>query len=188
MTQSNHVEVVNLIKCEYKPLCLVKDGHLMVPLLTQINLFFTAGSYVALTVLGRPPGLPQIPLSEVNVGLGSPGCFGDPFITSPNSYNAVERTSSPLVPWVSTQYLLCCLVFHLCLFVVSLLPHISPPIKLRIQYLSFAPPCHISTQPYVGREQCFTQPKIGQQEDGVQGATGHAGQNLNIRLKNTGLK
>lgn len=72
VTQSNHVEVVNLIK---------------------------SGSYVALTVLGRPPGLPQIPLSEVNVGLGSPGCFGDPFITSPNSYNAVERTSSPLVPW-----------------------------------------------------------------------------------------
>ncbi|XP_067306849.1 rho guanine nucleotide exchange factor 12 isoform X2 [Pseudorasbora parva] len=72
VTQSNHVEVVNLIK---------------------------SGSYVALTVLGRPPGLPQIPLSEVNIGLGSPGCFGDPFITSPNSYNAVERTSSPLVPW-----------------------------------------------------------------------------------------
>lgn len=62
--------------------------------------------------------------------------------------------------------LLSCFSF-LCLFVVSLLPHISPPIKLRIQYLLFAPPCHISTQPYVGREQCFTQPKIGQQEDGV---------------------
>uniref|UniRef100_A0A8C9WQ38 Rho guanine nucleotide exchange factor 12 n=1 Tax=Scleropages formosus TaxID=113540 RepID=A0A8C9WQ38_SCLFO len=37
LTHSNHVEVVKLIK---------------------------SGSYVALTVLGRPPGLPQIPLSE----------------------------------------------------------------------------------------------------------------------------
>ncbi|XP_027029769.2 rho guanine nucleotide exchange factor 12 isoform X2 [Tachysurus fulvidraco] len=44
VTQSNHVEVVKLIK---------------------------AGSYVALTVLGRPPGLPQIPLSEVNLNLES---------------------------------------------------------------------------------------------------------------------
>ncbi|KAK7156406.1 hypothetical protein R3I94_006462 [Phoxinus phoxinus] len=79
VTQSNHVEVVNLIK---------------------------SGSYVALTLLGRPPGSPQIPLSEVNLGLGSPGFFGDPFVTSPNSYNAAERTSSPLVPWEenSTSY------------------------------------------------------------------------------------
>ncbi|KAM3869008.1 rho guanine nucleotide exchange factor 12 [Diretmus argenteus] len=37
VTQSNHIEVVKLIK---------------------------SGSYVALTVLGRPPGLPQIPLEE----------------------------------------------------------------------------------------------------------------------------
>lgn len=72
VTQSNHVEVVKLIK---------------------------SGSYVALTVLGRPPGLPQIPLPEVDVGLESPDVFGDPFITSPNSYNAAERTSSPLVSW-----------------------------------------------------------------------------------------
>ncbi|XP_056329304.1 rho guanine nucleotide exchange factor 12 isoform X3 [Danio aesculapii] len=72
VTQSNHVEVVKLIK---------------------------SGSYVALTVLGRPPGLPQINLSEVDVGLESPDVFGDPFITSPNSYNAAERTSSPLVSW-----------------------------------------------------------------------------------------
>uniref|UniRef100_A0A673KN67 Rho guanine nucleotide exchange factor 12-like n=1 Tax=Sinocyclocheilus rhinocerous TaxID=307959 RepID=A0A673KN67_9TELE len=62
VTQSNHVEVVKLIK---------------------------SGSYVALTVLGRPPGLPQIPLSEVDVG--SPGGYGDPFVTSPNSYNADIR-------------------------------------------------------------------------------------------------
>ncbi|XP_052431962.1 rho guanine nucleotide exchange factor 12 isoform X1 [Carassius gibelio] len=72
VTQSNHVEVVKLIK---------------------------SGSYVALTVLGRPPGLPQIPLSEVDVGLGSPGDYGDPFVSSPNSYNAAKRTSSPLVSW-----------------------------------------------------------------------------------------
>ncbi|XP_042627084.1 rho guanine nucleotide exchange factor 12 isoform X2 [Cyprinus carpio] len=72
VTQSNHVEVVELIK---------------------------SGSYVALTVLGQPPGLPQIPLSEVDVGLGSPGGYGDPFVTSPNSYNAAERTSSRLVSW-----------------------------------------------------------------------------------------
>ncbi|XP_071362686.1 rho guanine nucleotide exchange factor 12 isoform X2 [Trachinotus anak] len=38
VTHSNHIEVVKLIK---------------------------SGSYVALTVLGRPPGLPQIPLEEV---------------------------------------------------------------------------------------------------------------------------
>uniref|UniRef100_A0A8C1TB38 Rho guanine nucleotide exchange factor (GEF) 12a n=1 Tax=Cyprinus carpio TaxID=7962 RepID=A0A8C1TB38_CYPCA len=72
VTQSNHVEVVKLIK---------------------------SGSYVALTVLGRPPGLPQIPLSEVDMGLGSPGVYGDPFVTSPNSYNAAERTSSSLLSW-----------------------------------------------------------------------------------------
>ncbi|XP_026082118.1 rho guanine nucleotide exchange factor 12-like isoform X1 [Carassius auratus] len=71
VTQSNHVEVVKLIK---------------------------SGSYVALTVLGQPPGLPQIPLSEVDVGLGSPGGYEDPFVTSPNSYNAAERTS-PFVSW-----------------------------------------------------------------------------------------
>ncbi|XP_051534790.1 rho guanine nucleotide exchange factor 12 isoform X2 [Myxocyprinus asiaticus] len=72
VTHSNHVEVVKLIK---------------------------SGSYVALTVLGRPPGLPEIPLSEVDAGLGSPGGLGDNFVTSPNSSNAAERTSSPLVPW-----------------------------------------------------------------------------------------
>ncbi|XP_073673761.1 rho guanine nucleotide exchange factor 12 isoform X2 [Garra rufa] len=72
VTQSNHVEVVKLIK---------------------------SGSYVALTVLGRPPGLPQIPLSEVDIGLGSPGGYRDSFVTSPNSYKAAERTSSPLVSW-----------------------------------------------------------------------------------------
>ncbi|XP_051521206.1 rho guanine nucleotide exchange factor 12-like isoform X2 [Myxocyprinus asiaticus] len=73
VTHSNHVEVVKLIK---------------------------SGSYVALTVLGRPPGSPQIPLSEVDAGFGSPG---DTFVTSSNSYNAAECTSSPLVPWVENS-------------------------------------------------------------------------------------
>ncbi|XP_051965821.1 rho guanine nucleotide exchange factor 12 isoform X2 [Xyrauchen texanus] len=79
VTHSNHVEVVKLIK---------------------------SGSYVALTVLGRPPGLPEIPLSEVDAGLGSPGVLGDTFVTSPNSSNVSEGTSSPLVPWEvnSAQY------------------------------------------------------------------------------------
>ncbi|KAM9468807.1 rho guanine nucleotide exchange factor 12 isoform 3-T3 [Clarias gariepinus] len=59
VTQSNHVEVVKLIK---------------------------SGSYVALTVLGRPPGLPQIPLSEVDLNLesiGDNGASSDSFPHSP---------------------------------------------------------------------------------------------------------
>ncbi|KAJ8347569.1 hypothetical protein SKAU_G00261580 [Synaphobranchus kaupii] len=63
VTHSNHVEVVKLIK---------------------------SGSYVALTVLGRPPGLPQIPLSE------GEGDAGLPSVTSPHSPGPTsgERTSS----------------------------------------------------------------------------------------------
>ncbi len=163
----------------------------MFQLLTKTHLFFTAGSYVALTVLGRPPGLPQIPLSEVDLGLGSPGGYGDTFVTSPNSYNAAERTSSPLVSWVRCPYLLanCFLIwFFVFQLVVSSLPYIFPPNKLCNQNVLFAPPCHLSTQPYIGRKQCSTQPKNGQQEDGVQRATGHTGKNLNIRLKTAGLK
>uniref|UniRef100_A0A672QXW3 Rho guanine nucleotide exchange factor 12-like n=1 Tax=Sinocyclocheilus grahami TaxID=75366 RepID=A0A672QXW3_SINGR len=53
VTHSNHVEVVKLIK---------------------------SGSYVALTVLGRPPGLPQIPLSD---GEGEEGPLFS--LTSPHS-------------------------------------------------------------------------------------------------------
>ncbi|XP_023681939.2 rho guanine nucleotide exchange factor 12-like isoform X3 [Paramormyrops kingsleyae] len=45
VTHSNHLEVVKLIK---------------------------SGSYAALTVLGRPPGSPQIPLSEGETGAGTP--------------------------------------------------------------------------------------------------------------------
>ncbi|XP_028664257.1 rho guanine nucleotide exchange factor 12-like isoform X7 [Erpetoichthys calabaricus] len=65
VTHSNHVEVVKLIK---------------------------SGSYVALTVLGRPPGLPQIPLSESE---GDPGALGHN-VTSPHSpgTTASDRMSS----------------------------------------------------------------------------------------------
>ncbi|XP_013860731.1 rho guanine nucleotide exchange factor 12 isoform X2 [Austrofundulus limnaeus] len=62
VTHSNHTEVVKLIK---------------------------SGSYVALTVLGRPPGLPQIPLPEAD-----PEALGIS-LSSPNS-PASERPYSPL--------------------------------------------------------------------------------------------
>ncbi|XP_067102177.1 rho guanine nucleotide exchange factor 12 isoform X1 [Osmerus mordax] len=76
VTHSNHVEVVKLIK---------------------------SGSYVALTVLGRPPGLPQIPLPEVDCDLGlGLGLLGGPgdrsSFSSPHSpgQTALERPYSPL--------------------------------------------------------------------------------------------
>ncbi|KAG7221057.1 hypothetical protein INR49_017686 [Caranx melampygus] len=72
VTHSNHIEVVKLIK---------------------------SGSYVALTVLGRPPGLAQIPLSEAESEM--PGVS----ISSPNSpaaerpYSPQDRLSSTQQPW-----------------------------------------------------------------------------------------
>ncbi|KAJ7990471.1 hypothetical protein DPEC_G00300660 [Dallia pectoralis] len=81
VTHSNHVEVVKLIK---------------------------SGSYVALTVLGRPPGLPQIPLSEGEADLGFLGVQAGSSISSPNSpgqttgerpYSPLERITSPLPVW-----------------------------------------------------------------------------------------
>lgn len=72
VTHSNHIEVVKLIK---------------------------SGSYVALTVLGRPPGLAQIPLPEAE-----PEMLGVS-ISSPNSpaserpYSPQDRLSSPQPPW-----------------------------------------------------------------------------------------
>ncbi|XP_026225256.1 rho guanine nucleotide exchange factor 12 isoform X3 [Anabas testudineus] len=72
VTHSNHIEVVKLIK---------------------------SGSYVALTVLGRPPGLTQIPLSEAESEML------DVSISSPNSpaaerpYSPQDRLSSTLPPW-----------------------------------------------------------------------------------------
>ncbi|KAM4566132.1 rho guanine nucleotide exchange factor 12 isoform 1-T1 [Odontesthes bonariensis] len=71
VTHSNHIEVVKLIK---------------------------SGSYVALTVLGRPPGLPQIPLPEAE-----PDLLGVS-ISSPNSpaaehpYSHQDRLSSSQPP------------------------------------------------------------------------------------------
>ncbi|KAM9318422.1 rho guanine nucleotide exchange factor 12 [Pholidichthys leucotaenia] len=72
VTHSNHIEVVELIK---------------------------SGSYVALTVLGRPPGLAQVPLPEAE-----PDVLGIS-ISSPNSpaperpYSPQDRISSPLPTW-----------------------------------------------------------------------------------------
>ncbi|KAM6933645.1 rho guanine nucleotide exchange factor 12 isoform 2-T2 [Xenentodon cancila] len=72
VTRSNHTEVVKLIK---------------------------SGSYVALTVLGRPPGLAQIPLPE-----GEPDMLGVS-VSSPSSpaaerpYSPQDRLSSSQPPW-----------------------------------------------------------------------------------------
>ncbi|XP_075892146.1 rho guanine nucleotide exchange factor 12 isoform X4 [Nelusetta ayraudi] len=72
VTHSNHIEVVKLIK---------------------------SGSYVALTVLGRPPGLAQIPLSEAESEMLGVS------ISSPNSpaaerpYSPQDRFSSALPSW-----------------------------------------------------------------------------------------
>uniref|UniRef100_A0A8C2HF80 Rho guanine nucleotide exchange factor (GEF) 12b n=1 Tax=Cyprinus carpio TaxID=7962 RepID=A0A8C2HF80_CYPCA len=80
VTHSNHVEVVKLIK---------------------------SGSYVALTVLGRPPGLPQIPLSDGEGEEGplfsltfphSPGPIGPD--RSSSSPSPPERKPTPLPVWV----------------------------------------------------------------------------------------
>ncbi|XP_053086248.1 rho guanine nucleotide exchange factor 12 isoform X2 [Pangasianodon hypophthalmus] len=80
VTHSNHVEVVKLIK---------------------------SGSYVALTVLGRPPGLPQIPLSE-GEGDGDPlSSLSSPHSPGPtvaersssSSTSPSDRITSPLPAW-----------------------------------------------------------------------------------------
>ncbi|XP_058400983.1 rho guanine nucleotide exchange factor 12 isoform X4 [Diceros bicornis minor] len=72
VTHSNHLEVVKLIK---------------------------SGSYVALTVQGRPPGSPQIPLTDSEV---EPSVIGhmSPIMTSPHSPGAsgnMERITSPVL-------------------------------------------------------------------------------------------
>ncbi|XP_072530469.1 rho guanine nucleotide exchange factor 12 isoform X2 [Salminus brasiliensis] len=80
VTHSNHVEVVKLIK---------------------------SGSYVALTVLGRPPGMPQIPLSDGEGGptsaLSSPHSPGPPTATERSSSSSntspSDRITSPLPVW-----------------------------------------------------------------------------------------
>ncbi|XP_038609248.1 rho guanine nucleotide exchange factor 12 isoform X4 [Tachyglossus aculeatus] len=72
VTHSNHLEVVKLIK---------------------------SGSYVALTVQGRPPGSPQFPLADSEV---DPAVFGhmSPILTSPHSPGPsgnMERITSPVL-------------------------------------------------------------------------------------------
>ncbi|TRY92099.1 hypothetical protein DNTS_022021, partial [Danionella cerebrum] len=83
VTHSNHIEVVKLIK---------------------------SGSYVALTVLGRPPGLAQIPLSDGEGEDGplfslsyphSPGPIGSDRSTS--SLSPSERRAPNLSGWLQTM-------------------------------------------------------------------------------------
>uniref|UniRef100_A0A8C9KDR9 Rho guanine nucleotide exchange factor 12 n=1 Tax=Panthera tigris altaica TaxID=74533 RepID=A0A8C9KDR9_PANTA len=72
VTHSNHLEVVKLIK---------------------------SGSYVALTVQGRPPGSPQIPLADSEVESSVIGHMS-PIMTSPHSPGAsgnMERITSPVL-------------------------------------------------------------------------------------------
>lgn len=62
-------------------------------------LLSAAGSYVALTVQGRPPGSPQIPLADSET---DPAAFGhvSPVMTSPHSPGASgnsERITSPVL-------------------------------------------------------------------------------------------
>ncbi|KAM6115705.1 rho guanine nucleotide exchange factor 12 isoform 4-T4 [Phoenicopterus ruber ruber] len=72
VTHSNHLEVVKLIK---------------------------SGSYVALTVQGRPPGSPQIPLADSEMDLAAFGHMS-PIMTSPHSPGTsgnAERITSPVL-------------------------------------------------------------------------------------------
>ncbi|KAL1782305.1 rho guanine nucleotide exchange factor 12 isoform X2 [Sigmodon hispidus] len=72
VTHSNHLEVVKLIR---------------------------SGSYVALTVQGRPPGSPQIPLADSEVESSAIGHMS-PIMTSPHSPGAtgnMERITSPVL-------------------------------------------------------------------------------------------
>ncbi|XP_063274058.1 rho guanine nucleotide exchange factor 12 isoform X2 [Prinia subflava] len=72
VTHSNHLEVVKLIK---------------------------SGSYVALTVQGRPPGSPQIPLADSDVDLAAFGHMS-PIMASPHSpgtSGSAERITSPVL-------------------------------------------------------------------------------------------
>lgn len=58
-----------------------------------------AGSYVALTVQGRPPGSPQIPLADSEVDLAAFGHMS-PIMTSPHSpvaSGSAERITSPVL-------------------------------------------------------------------------------------------
>ncbi|KAK2828410.1 hypothetical protein Q5P01_019444 [Channa striata] len=78
VTHSNHIEVVKLIK---------------------------SGSYVALTVLGRPPGLPRLPLEDAEEGkeeggnVNLPSCLSEPHSPAPprrDQCSLQEHPTSPL--------------------------------------------------------------------------------------------
>lgn len=112
VTHSNHIEVVKLIKCKFINLCYRKRHFLKInPKLTLcLHFSILAGSYVALTVLGRPPGLAQIPLSEAESQMLGVS------ISSPNS-PAAERPYSPQdrfssSPWVLKTSVTCIVSHH----------------------------------------------------------------------------
>lgn len=122
VTHSNHIEVVKLIKC--KVFCLSSPLRLFINRLIPKNWhrYFLplAGSYVALTVLGRPPGLAQIPLSEAESEMLGVS------ISSPNSpaaerpYSPQDRFSSTLPSWVWKSCLTCVVLCALSFSFVSL--------------------------------------------------------------------
>lgn len=97
---------MKLIKCKFLCLYLDKIHLLKINFLCKTDtclcfcFFLLAGSYVALTVLGRPPGLAQIPLSEAESEMLGVS------ISSPNSpaaerpYSPQDRLSSTQPPWV----------------------------------------------------------------------------------------
>lgn len=65
-----------------------------------------AGSYVALTVQGRPPGSPQIPLADSEVESSVIGHMS-PIMTSPHSPGAagnMERITSPVLMGVRPEH------------------------------------------------------------------------------------
>uniref|UniRef100_A0A8C8GLP9 Rho guanine nucleotide exchange factor 12 n=1 Tax=Oncorhynchus tshawytscha TaxID=74940 RepID=A0A8C8GLP9_ONCTS len=108
---------------------IIKESHVMIvrirPIIThtfsfsfflpylRIHLISSAGSYVALTVLGRPPGLPQIPLLEGEAKVVFLGAHtGSSSVTSPNSpgqpmgerpYSPHDRITSPLPIWAMKE-------------------------------------------------------------------------------------
>lgn len=122
VTHSNHIEVVKLIKC--KVFCLTSPLRLFINSLTPKNWHHflpLAGSYVALTVLGRPPGLAQIPLSEAESEMLGVS------ISSPNSpaaerpYSPQDRFSSTLPSWVWKSCLASVVLCALCFSFVIML-------------------------------------------------------------------
>lgn len=112
VTHSNHIEVVKLIKCKSSQVFCQSafsrnvlhsntwSINLDVNLMCLFDFSILAGSYVALTVLGRPPGLAQIPLSEAESEMLGVS------ISSPNSpaaerpYSPQDRLSSTQLQWV----------------------------------------------------------------------------------------